>query len=199
MNKLLAALGALAIALTIALPVTAKQDKVYVCHAAGREGTTHYVTLHVPATESGYPQGHFTNNGTPKAGHEEDYLGPCLEPSAKPSSTPSPTSEPTPSAEPSQPTVTPTPEPTVSPSATPISTPLPTSTPPSSSAGPRKPLPTLPATDTVAAARGADALPLWLIVLVGSSGFVFGMVKRDFMKPKPPVSRPRIIVVSDEE
>ena len=59
--------------------VTAGGDdgKVTLCHASGQSGTLHYETLTV-----GYPAaygeaGHFYENGTPRAGHEDDYLGPC--------------------------------------------------------------------------------------------------------------------------
>jgi hypothetical protein len=63
----------------LAIPVFAAQpEKVIVCHAAGQEGTTKFVTLEVPATETGFPQGHYTEDGTPLAGHEADYLGPCI-------------------------------------------------------------------------------------------------------------------------
>lgn len=64
---------AVVVVLTAAAPT-----KVYVCHAAGQTGTTKFVTNHVPATESGFPQGHFTEDGTPEAGHEDDYLGQCV-------------------------------------------------------------------------------------------------------------------------
>jgi hypothetical protein len=54
-----------------------------VCHAAGRAGTTKYVSITIA------PQGaaaHFGNNGTPKAGHELDFLAtadrPCNAPEA---------------------------------------------------------------------------------------------------------------------
>lgn len=49
--------------------------KVTICHAAGRAGTTHYVTLSHHAVYG--LGGHFYENGTPRAGHEQDYLGPC--------------------------------------------------------------------------------------------------------------------------
>ena len=51
-------------------------DKIYICHASGQAGTTKFETLYLP------PAGvaaHFENNGTPKAGHELDYFGPCNE------------------------------------------------------------------------------------------------------------------------
>lgn len=53
-------------------------DKVTICHAAGLDGTTHYVTLNI-SENAVYkdPGGHFYENGTPQAGHEDDYFGPC--------------------------------------------------------------------------------------------------------------------------
>ncbi|AHG87847.1 hypothetical protein J421_0310 [Gemmatirosa kalamazoonensis] len=48
--------------------------KVTICHAAGRAGTTHYIELTIAV---GGLNGHFLNNGTPKAGHELDFMGPC--------------------------------------------------------------------------------------------------------------------------
>jgi outer membrane biosynthesis protein TonB len=96
--------------------VIAKQDKVLVCHATSSEANP-YVTLEVPANEGGYPQGHYTENGTPKAGHEDDYLGACPEPSPPPSQPPSAPPSSPPSAPPSTPPTEP--PPTVEPSATP--------------------------------------------------------------------------------
>ena len=58
--------------------VNATSDKVTICHAAGQEGTTHYVTLTIGYNAVYGPAGHFYENGTPRAGHEQDYLGPCI-------------------------------------------------------------------------------------------------------------------------
>jgi len=52
--------------------------QVTICHAAGRAGTTHFITLTVSQNGLG---AHFLSNGTPKAGHELDTLGPCTQPS----------------------------------------------------------------------------------------------------------------------
>jgi hypothetical protein len=53
-------------------------DKVTICHAAGRAGTTHYVELTISERAVYKPNGgHFYENGTPQAGHEQDYFGPC--------------------------------------------------------------------------------------------------------------------------
>ncbi len=142
----------LMVSLAFAGTVIAKQsDKVYVCHAAGRAGTLKYVTLHVPATSTGYPKGHFTENGTQEAGHEQDYLGKCVTSEPSPTPTPEPTNEPT--ATP-VPTGTPTPTPTNTPSAEPTATPT-NSGPPNPSETPTPtdtptitPRITLPPTDT---------------------------------------------------
>jgi hypothetical protein len=64
-------------------PALVKAPKVTVCHAAGLAGTTHYIAITI--SENGL-NGHFLNNGTPKAGHEEDYIAteesPCNAPEA---------------------------------------------------------------------------------------------------------------------
>lgn len=52
-------------------------DKVTICHAAGRAGTTHFETLTIGHQAVYGPGGHFNENGTTQAGHEQDYLGPC--------------------------------------------------------------------------------------------------------------------------
>lgn len=48
----------------------AGKDKVTICHAAGRAGTTHYVEITVGAPAQ---YAHIDEHGTPQAGHEEDY------------------------------------------------------------------------------------------------------------------------------
>jgi hypothetical protein len=85
------------------------QEKVTLCHAAGLAGTTKYVTITVGYPAAFGPAGHFDENGTPLAGHEQDYLGACV--------TDTPTEEP--SVDPSEtPTVEPSEEPTVAPTET---------------------------------------------------------------------------------
>jgi LPXTG-motif cell wall-anchored protein len=55
-----------------------EHKKVTICHAAGQEGTDKYLTLtiseHAVYKDRG---GHFYENGTPRAGHENDYFGEC--------------------------------------------------------------------------------------------------------------------------
>lgn len=89
-----------------ASPVTAN-SKVTICHAAGREGTTKYITLNI-SENAVYGRkgnaGHFEENGTPRAGHEQDYFGPCLTDTE--SSTPTPSESETPMVTPT-PTSTP--------------------------------------------------------------------------------------------
>ena len=55
-------------------------DKVTLCHAAGRDGTTQFVTLTISYNAAFGQAGHFYEDGTPRAGHEDDYLGPCNPP-----------------------------------------------------------------------------------------------------------------------
>ena len=73
----------------------AGQPKVTICHAAGLAGTTKYVTLTLAYPAVYGPAGHFYENGTPRAGHEQDYLGPCGN-GTQPTPTPRPTVAPTP-------------------------------------------------------------------------------------------------------
>jgi hypothetical protein len=80
--------AALAIVLVFLVPAVAESnkpnnngggDKVTLCHAAGLDGTTKYVTLTLSENAVYKEQGgHFYENGTPRAGHEDDYLGPCI-------------------------------------------------------------------------------------------------------------------------
>jgi hypothetical protein len=62
-------------------------EMVTLCHAAGQEGTLQFTTLTI-AYNAAYGQaGHFNEDGTPTAGHENDYLGACnvqQEPTATP-------------------------------------------------------------------------------------------------------------------
>jgi len=92
-------------------------EKVTICHAAGLADTTQYVTLTLAYPAVYGPAGHFEENGTARAGHEEDYLGPCV-------TDPDPSTEPTPSPSPSDLTEggSPTPSPTLVASATPVPT-----------------------------------------------------------------------------
>ena len=83
--------------------VVAKQDhpnKVTICHAAGQDGTLKYVTLTLGWNAVYGQAGHFYENGTPRAGHENDYLGACI------GDTPTPTY--TPTSTPTDITITPT-------------------------------------------------------------------------------------------
>lgn len=123
--------------------VIAKNDKVTICHAAGRAGTTHYVTITISENAVYGPGGHFNENGTTQAGHEQDYFGPCnVEPTPTPVSTPEPTPTPT-----SEPTPEPTPQITPTPEVTPEPTPETPDVP--SGGGPDvTPRITLPPTDT---------------------------------------------------
>lgn len=85
MNKLLMVVTILAIAVAGLVGASMVQadggDRVVICHAAGQAGTTKYVTLSLPIKAVFGKAGHFNEPGTPAAGHEDDYLGPCIEPS----------------------------------------------------------------------------------------------------------------------
>jgi hypothetical protein len=84
-----------------------KSNKVTICHAAGLDGTTKFVELTISENAVYGPAGHFYENGTPRAGHEQDYLGPCEAVSSnppvetfEPKPTPDMTKRPFPSTEP---------------------------------------------------------------------------------------------------
>ena len=96
----------------------AQAETITICHAAGQDGTLMFVTLNLPYQAVYGVGGHFNENGTPQAGHENDYLGPCQNQS-EPTPTATATLEPT-----LTPTNTATPEPTLTPTVT--STPGPT-------------------------------------------------------------------------
>ena len=62
-------------------------EKVTLCHAAGQEGTLQFTTLTIAYNAAFGQAGHFNEDGTPTAGHENDYLGACnvqQEPTATP-------------------------------------------------------------------------------------------------------------------
>lgn len=67
--------------MAVAIPLTAmgKSEKITVCHAAGQDGTEQFVTLELPPQAVYGNGGHLQDNGTPLAGHESDYLGPCVD------------------------------------------------------------------------------------------------------------------------
>lgn len=120
--------GVSLVGMSIVAPVSTlvfadNDGKITICHADGRDGTLHYstLTLSYNAVYQDHGNGgHFYEDGTPKAGHENDYLGACREESGDP--TPTPTTDPvtpTPTTDP----VTPTPTMTVVPTATPTNLP----------------------------------------------------------------------------
>ena len=84
------------ITIVIALSLMAgTTGKVTICHFAGLAGTDKYVTLTL-AWQAVFGQaGHFYENGTPRAGHEQDYLGACREPTNTPTPRPENTATPT--------------------------------------------------------------------------------------------------------
>ncbi len=76
----LVCLGTLGMAVpTLATNPEHDNEKVTICHAAGLAGTTKYVTLTISHNAVYGPGGHFNENGTTQAGHEQDYLGACDE------------------------------------------------------------------------------------------------------------------------
>lgn len=77
--KRLLAVGTLVLGmLMLSVPLAATvQETFTICHAAGQVGTLQYVELTLPFEAVFGEAGHFFENGTPRAGHEEDILGLC--------------------------------------------------------------------------------------------------------------------------
>ena len=71
-------------------------DKVTICHIAGlaQPDNANAVTITISEHAAFGPAGHFNEDGTTQAGHEEDYFGPCVEPSPSPDPSPDPSPEP---------------------------------------------------------------------------------------------------------
>lgn len=76
-------------------PAEATNDKVTICHVAGRaDNPANYITLTLSHNAVFKDQGgHFFENGTPQAGHEQDTLGEC-EPPTETTQPPAETTEP---------------------------------------------------------------------------------------------------------
>ncbi len=118
--------------------ISAGNDKITICHASGLTGTTKFETLNldnnaVYANSQGNG-GHFNEDGTPAAGHEDDYFGECKTVSATPTPIMSPAPTCTPTATPADLCTDPINDPddcplaastpTASPSATPTASPI---------------------------------------------------------------------------
>lgn len=125
MKKTLLGLGIVCAALLVPMLVTGN-DTVTICHAS----TNHYVQI---VTSSNAISGHFENNGTPKAGHEDDLLlqgdvtcppFPGTTPTPSGSVIPTPSTSSTPSS-----SVTPTPSESATPTPSNSVTPTPSRTP----------------------------------------------------------------------
>ena len=86
-------------------------EKVTLCHAAGLAGTTQYRTITVGWMAAFGPAGHFFENGTPRAGHEQDYLGKCRPPTTSTTAPEPPPTTSTTAPEPPPTTSTTAPEP----------------------------------------------------------------------------------------
>ena len=72
-----------AAAVTATTADNGNDDKITICHVAGRaEDPANYLTLTLPPSavygNSNGNGGHFNQDGTPQAGHEHDSFGPCL-------------------------------------------------------------------------------------------------------------------------
>jgi hypothetical protein len=70
-----AILATIFVVLMMPQTASAAPDTVTICHATGSD---RHVTLTIPRQAAFGQAGHFYENGTSRAGHEEDYLGPCV-------------------------------------------------------------------------------------------------------------------------
>ena len=84
-------------------------DKITICHVAGLAGSDKTVTITADrhAIYNNGEGGHFYENGTARAGHEDDYLGACAvdpteEPTEPPTEEPTETVTPPPTEEPTE-------------------------------------------------------------------------------------------------
>ena len=74
-------LAALAAVAPTASATNGPPEKVTICHVAGRaDDPANYITLTIPWVAVYGQAGHFNEDGTPQAGHEQDSLGPCNPP-----------------------------------------------------------------------------------------------------------------------
>jgi hypothetical protein len=154
-SKILSFLGIVMLATgflvtTINQPVSAANEMVTLCHAAGQDGTLQFVTLTISWQAAYGPAGHFNEDGTTRAGHENDYLGPCIT-QATATNTPANTATNTPTSIPTNtatntPTNTPTDPPINTPTNTPTDPPIndPTATPVDTATATNTPIPTDP-------------------------------------------------------
>lgn len=76
-GALIALTGVAVLGYSTVSALAGQPEMVTLCHAAGQAGTTKFVTLTIPYNAAFGQAGHFNENGTPNAGHEQDYLGPC--------------------------------------------------------------------------------------------------------------------------
>jgi hypothetical protein len=66
-----------------------RPDKELICHVAGRaDNPANYRTLDLPPSAIYGPGGHFNENGTTQAGHEQDTFGACPTPNTTQETTP---------------------------------------------------------------------------------------------------------------
>jgi hypothetical protein len=82
MKFIVAMLVAIGAALVYSVPAMATEnEKITICHVAGlASDPANYITLTISVNAVYGPGGHFNENGTPQAGHEEDSFGACNPP-----------------------------------------------------------------------------------------------------------------------
>lgn len=84
-TRLIVIMGVVLAAFVAVTVAPATNDKVTICHVAGlASDPANYITLTIaPAAVFG-PGGHFNEDGTPQAGHEQDTMGACNPPPPPP-------------------------------------------------------------------------------------------------------------------
>jgi hypothetical protein len=138
-------------------PAFSQEEKVTLCHAAGREGTTQYVTLTISRNAAFGEAGHFFENGTPRAGHEQDYLGPCRD--ATPTTDTTTTTETTTTTTTSPPDTTTTTQPPTQTETTTTTEPSPPPTTPTTTTEPPQPTTPEPTTSVPVAPQPTPQAP----------------------------------------
>ncbi len=77
----LVVMGVALVAATAAFATNTPPQKITICHVAGlASDPANYITLELPPQAVYGNGGHFNENGTPQAGHEQDSFGACNPP-----------------------------------------------------------------------------------------------------------------------
>lgn len=84
-TRLIVIMGVVLAAFVAVTVAPATNDKVTICHVAGlASDPANYITLTIAHAAVFGPGGHFNEDGTPQAGHEQDTMGACNPPPPPP-------------------------------------------------------------------------------------------------------------------